>query len=205
MCPVNNLRKNIFMPYTLSIGQKAPNFSLLGTDGLIYTLDHCKGAKGFVVFFTCNHCPYVLGSDDYIQNLAKKFQRYGILFIGINANDSEHHKEDCYEGMVQRAKEKKFVWPYLHDPKQDIAKKYGALCTPHYFVFNQTKNLVYTGRAVDYPKKAHKARTHELQDALHSIIHNQPVNPVLTNPIGCNIKWCGKKNKWMPDEACSLV
>ena len=183
----------------------APNFSLLGTDGLIYTLDHCKGAKGFVIFFTCNHCPYVLGSDDYIQNVAKKYLKKGVYFIAINANSSEHYKQDSYEMMVNRAKQKRFIWPYLHDPRQDIARKYGALCTPHYFVFNQTKSLVYTGRAVDHPKKPSKAKTHELDSALNSIITNQPVQSVITNPIGCNIKWCGKKSKWMPQEACALV
>lgn len=193
------------MSYTISIGQTAPNFSLLGTDGLIYTLDHCKGVKGFVIFFTCNHCPYVLNSNSYIKKLTKKYLKNGIVFMAINSNSSQHHPEDSYEMMIKLSKSENFDWPYLHDPKQDIAKKYGALCTPHYFVFNRTKNLVYTGRALDNPKNPSQAKTHELDEALKAIVANQPIKTVITNPIGCNIKWSGKSEKWMPKEACSLV
>ena len=193
------------MSYTISIGETAPNFSLLGTDALIYTLDHCKGSKGFVIFFTCNHCPYALNSNTYTKELAKNYLKKGIVFIAINSNSSDLHPEDSYEGMVRLTKSEKFIWPYLHDPNQNIARKYGALCTPHYFVFNQIKKLVYTGRAIDNPKNPASAKTHELDNALEAIVLNQPIKTVITNPIGCNIKWNGKEEKWMPKEACALV
>jgi hypothetical protein len=107
--------------------------------------------------------------------------------------------------MVQRMEENNFPWLYLHDETQEIALKYGALKTPHFYVFDKSRRLVYTGRAVDQPRDASKITTYDLERALIEIIGGHAVSVPVTNPIGCNIKWEGKDRKWMPPEACDLV
>jgi hypothetical protein len=101
--------------------------------------------------------------------------------------------------------ELKFPWVYLYDESQDIARKYGALRTPHFFVFDRERKLVYTGRGVDNPRETAKMKANDLDRALAEIISGKPVSVPLTNPIGCNVKWEGKDAHWMPAEACDLV
>lgn len=192
-------------PYTLSLGSKAIDFSLPATDGKTYSLKNFEKAKGLVIFFTCNHCPYVIGSDELTRKTAEKFQAKGIEFVAINSNSKNTYSEDSFDHMVKRMKEKKFPWVYLYDESQDVARQYGALCTPHFYVFNMERKLVYCGRAVDQPRDATKVKTHDLDHALEELVENQPISTPLTNPIGCNIKWEGKPPHWMPPEACSLV
>jgi Redoxin len=107
--------------------------------------------------------------------------------------------------MVERMAEHKFPWVYLHDATQEVAKAYGALRTPHFFVFDKDRKLVYTGRAIDNPREPSKATTHELVDVLEAVLAGKPVAVPVTNPVGCNVKWDGKDAHWMPAEACDLV
>jgi peroxiredoxin len=193
------------MAFTLQIGAEAPDFSLLATDGETYSLADFANKKYLVVFFTCNHCPYVLGSDEMTRRTAEKFKPLGIAFVGINSNSKNTYPEDSYDHMVLRMEEHKFPWFYLHDETQDVARAYGALRTPHFFVFDQERKLVYTGRGVDNPKDPDHATTHDLEDALYDLVENQPIKNPVTNPIGCNVKWDGKDAHWMPAEACDLV
>jgi len=193
------------MAYTLQIGNQAPEFCLKATDGKFYKLSDFADSKILVVFFTCNHCPYVLGSDEVTRQTALRFQSQGVCMVAINSNSPNTYEEDSFENMVLRLSENHFPWVYLHDQTQDIALAYGALKTPHFYVFDQERKLVYTGRAVDQPRDAAKITVNDLDRTLLELLSGQPVSVPITNPIGCNIKWEGKDRKWMPADACDLV
>jgi peroxiredoxin len=193
------------MAFTLEIGAKAPDFSLPATDGKTYKLSDFKDAKTLVIFFTCNHCPYVKGSDEVTRQTAEKYMKKGVKFVGINSNSENTHPEDSFELMVERMKTNKFPWVYLRDKTQKVALAYGALKTPHFYVFDNNRKLVYTGRGVDNPKDTAKMTVNDLDKALEEHLAGKPVSVKLTNPIGCNVKWEGQDQHWMPPEACDLV
>ena len=193
------------MAFTLAIGAKAPDFSLPATDGKTYKLSDFKDAKTLVIFFTCNHCSYVRGSYEVTRQTAEKYQKKGVKFVGINSNSEKTHPEDSFDEMVTRMKENNFPWLYLYDKPQKVALAYGALKTPHFFVFDSNRKLVYTGRGVDNPRETAKMTVNDLDNALADLLAGKPVRVPLTNPIGCNIKWEGKDQHWMPPEACDLV
>jgi peroxiredoxin len=193
------------MAFTLQIGDKAPDFKLPATDGKTYQLSDFDDSNVLVIFFTCNHCPYVIGSDEVTRKTVKKFAPKGVKFVGINSNSKNTYKEDDFEHMVARMKQHKFPWLYLYDEPQEIAKAYGALRTPHFFVFDKDRKLIYTGRGVDNPRDAGRITVNDLERALEEHLAGKPVSVPLTNPIGCNVKWDGKDPHWMPVEACDLV
>lgn len=193
------------MSFTLDIGGKAPEFSLPATDGKTYSIDDFVDAKVLVVFFTCNHCPYVIGSDENTRKIADQYQPLGVQFVAINSNSKHAYPEDDFDHMVARMEEKKFPWIYLYDENQKVALEYGALCTPHFFVFDHKRKLVYTGRSIDHPRQFEKSTSFDLEKALEEHLEGKPITEPLTNPIGCNVKWDGKPPHWMPDEACDLV
>lgn len=192
------------MAFTLQIGAKAPGFNLMATDGKQYELGDFK-SKYLVVFFTCNHCPYVIGSDENTRALVEKYSSEDLVFVGINSNSPNTYPEDDYDHMVDRMKEHKFPWTYLYDETQDVAREYGALRTPHFYLFNEQRELVYTGRAVDYPRDASQAKIFDLDRAISELIAGIAISNSVTNPIGCNVKWDGKDAHWMPADACDLV
>ena len=193
------------MSYTLELGEEAPNFeSLLSTDGRLYSRLDINKRLLKVVFFTCNHCPYVTGSDELTRSVALRFQNE-VEFVGINSNSKNTYEEDSYENMVLRMEEFNFPWLYLHDESQTTAKDYGALKTPHFFLFDESWKLLYTGRNTDNPRDPKQSSTNDLRDALQEAMDGQEISIPVTNPIGCNIKWNGKPAHWMPGEACDLV
>jgi peroxiredoxin len=193
------------MAFTLSLGAKAPDFDLPATDGKRYSLADFSGTDFLVVFFTCNHCPFVLGSDENTRNIAGRYKKKGVRFVGINANSKDVHPEDDFPGMVARMKENSFPWTYLHDESQETALKYGALRTPHFYLFDRGRSLIYTGRGLDNPREAERSTVDNLDRALSEATAGKPVSVPLTNPVGCNVKWIGKDPHWMPPEACDLV
>ncbi|HEX4053241.1 MAG TPA: thioredoxin family protein [Tepidisphaeraceae bacterium] len=193
------------MAFTLDIGDQAPDFNLPGVDGKKYSLADFKDARVLIVVFSCNHCPYVVGSEDRVIRLANDFTGRDVKMVAINSNETEQHPMDSFDHMVTRAKEKKFPFPYLRDESQEVALAYGALRTPHFYVFDAQRKLRYTGRLDDNPKNAALATTHELRDALEAIIAGRKPAIEKTNPLGCNVKWKGKDHHWMPPEACDLV
>ena len=193
------------MAFTLETGSKAIDFNLPATDGKSYSLSSFEDAKYLVVFFTCNHCPYVIGSDEVTRKTAEKFKPKGVEFVGINSNSAGTYETDDFDHMVKRMEKHKFPWNYLRDESQAIALSYGALRTPHFFVFDEDRKLVYTGRAVDNPRDTSKMTVNDLERALEELTSGQPVSVPVTNPIGCNVKWEGKDKHWMPAEACDLV
>ena len=145
------------MSFTLRIGARAPAFKLPATDGKTYALGDFTSDPVLVVFFTCNHCPYVTGSDESTRRTVEKFAPRGVRFVAINSNSKNTYAEDDFPHMVERMREEKFPWTYLHDPTQDAARSYGALRTPHFYVFDRERRLVYTGRAVDNPRQAERS------------------------------------------------
>lgn len=193
------------MAFTLQLGAEAPEFNLLATDGQHYTLDSFRDAKALVIFFTCNHCPFVQGSDEGTRQTALKYGPQGVAFVAINANSATAYPDDSYEKMIERIDEHQFPWTYLHDEQQEVALAYGALRTPHFYLFDENRRLIYTGRAVDSPRDAEKITSYDLIQALEQYLNSEPITVPLTNPIGCNVKWEGKDRRWMPEEACDLV
>ncbi len=192
------------MAFTLQLGEKAPAFELPATDGNTYKLEDFK-ERYLVIFFTCNHCPYVIGSDEVTRKTAEKYAGKGVRFVAINSNSKHTYPEDDFDHMVERMRVHKFPWKYLYDESQEIAKAYGALRTPHFFVFNEDRALVYTGRGVDNPKDESRIQVNDLDRTLEELTSGKEISVNVTNPIGCNVKWEGKDKHWMPEDACDLI
>jgi peroxiredoxin len=192
------------MAFTLQLGEKAPDFTLPATDGNTYSLADLND-ETLVIFFTCNHCPFVTGSDEVTRQTALKYASRGVRFVGINSNSKNTYPEDDFAHMVSRMEQHKFPWLYLRDKSQEVALAYGALRTPHFYVFDSQRKLVYTGRGVDNPRDTSKMTVNDLDNALAEHLAGKPITTPLTNPIGCNVKWDGKDAHWMPEEACDLV
>ena len=193
------------MAFTLPIGQSAPDFALPGTDGVIHRTADFRDAGALVVFFTCNHCPFVLGSDEVTRRTADKFIPKGTAFVGINSNSVTVHPEDSFMHMLFRMSVCNFPWTYLYDESQDVARSYGALRTPHFFLFDEKRKLIYTGRGIDNPRESEKMTVNNLDMALDDYFSGRPIRVPLTNPVGCNVKWKGREAHWMPADACDLV
>lgn len=192
------------MAFTLQINSIAPAFRLRSTNGNYYQLSDFS-ADVLVVFFTCNHCPYVIGSDEITRQTAEKFKPLGVDFVAINSNSENTYAEDSFENMVLRMETYKFPWVYLHDETQEVALQYGALRTPHFYVFDKNRALIYTGRAIDSPRDVSKMTINDLEIALNEHLSGKAISQPKTNPIGCNVKWDGKDKHWMPGDACDLV
>ena len=193
------------MAFTLQIGEKAPDFNLPATNGNRYSLSDFDQYTVLVIFFTCNHCPYVIGSDEITRKTVEKFSPRGVHFVGINSNSKVTYPEDDFFHMRQRMQENQFPWLYLYDESQTVARAYGALRTPHFYVFDKNRELIYTGRGIDSPRDINKMTVNDLDRALEEHLVGKAVSVPMTNPIGCNIKWEGKDSHWMPAEACDLV
>ncbi len=180
------------MSFTLELGATAPDFSVVGTDGQTYGLANFAEAATLVVFFTCNHCPFVVGSDELTRATAEKFQ-------------DKANPTDDFDQMVLRMKEHNFPWIYARDASQEVALAYGALRTPHFYVFDADRKLIYCGRGVDQPGDTSKVQVNDLENALAEVTAGKSVSVPLTNPIGCNVKWMDQDAHWMPADACDLV
>ena len=161
--------------------------------------------RALLVMFICRHCPFVIHVQDSLASLCDAYQGRGAAVAGINSNDVDNYPQDSPDNMKQQKAEVGFTFPYLFDETQEVAKAYGALRTPHFYVFNKDRRLVYTGRGVDDPREASKATVNDLDRALEEHTSGRPVSVPLTNPIGCTVTWDGEDGHWMPPEACDLV
>jgi peroxiredoxin len=193
------------MAFTLQIGRQAPDFDLPATDGKRYRLADFAPSPLLVVCFTCNHCPYVIGNEAREKAFVAKYRGRGVAYVAVNSNDPNLYAEDGFPQMQERAKTLAFTWPYLHDESQAVAKAYGAIKTPHFFVFDQSRALRYVGRMDNSPRDASQARTHELADALDALLAGQPVPQPVTDAVGCTVKWKGKDSHFIPQDVCDLV
>jgi peroxiredoxin len=193
------------MSFTLALGDQAPGFKLPATDGKTYSLLDFADASTLVIFFTSNSCPFVIGSNSVTRETVQKFAEQGVQFVGINSNSVNTNPVETFGLMIEHMETEGHPWVYLRDESQEVAVAYGAMRTPHFYVFDQDRKLVYTGRGVDSPRDTSKMTVNDLDNALTDHVSGKPVAVPLTNPIGCNVKWEGKEMHWMPPEACDLV
>lgn len=175
----------------LNIGDTMPHFQLPATDGMVVD-SHMIKDPVLVIIFTCNHCPYAQAYEDRIVELAKFFDQEGVQFVLINSNDSTNYPDDSFAVMKIRHDEKGFPFPYCHDDSQEVARAYGALCTPHCFVFNDERELKYKGRVDDNWKEPEKVTEHNLRDAIAALVQGREPPRHEANAIGCSIKWKGE-------------
>lgn len=173
----------------MNLADSAVDFSLKGTDGKTYSLDSFKDAKALVVIFSCNHCPYVVAYEDRIIKIQSDYKARGVQLVAINANDASTHPGDSFESMIERARDKKFNFPYLRDESQETARAYGATHTPHLFVFDSGRKLAYTGKIDDNWKQPEAATATYLRDALDDLLGGKSPRLPETHAIGCTIKW----------------
>lgn len=175
----------------LPLGTKAPDFNLFDTvSGAYLNLQELKGLKGTLIMFICNHCPFVKYVNSGISKLAKDYQHKGINCIAISSNDVENYPQDAPYLMKQNALNQGFVFPYLYDETQDVAKAYDAACTPDFYVFDKDLKLVYRGQLDDSrPENGIQVTGKDVRNALDNILANKPVSPDQKPSIGCNIKW----------------
>jgi peroxiredoxin len=193
------------MAFTIDIGKQAPDFSLPGVDGKTYSLKDFASAKAIVISFTCNHCPYVIGNESRERDFVRDYAPQGVAYIAINSNETHDHPTDDFAHMQQRAHALGFTFPYLRDESQDIAKAYGATRTPHFFLLDQSRKVVYHGRMDNQPRDITRATTHELRDAVDALLAGKPIALPVTDALGCNVKWWGKDAHWMPNDACDFI
>lgn len=173
----------------LKTGSKALEFKLKGVDGKEYSLSDFKD-KSLLVIFMCNHCPYVIPKMDYFTDLQAIYSPNGLQVIAINSNDPTNYPADSFENMEKIAKEKRFNFPYLFDETQEVAKAYGATCTPDPFLFDQNQKLVYHGRFDDAHGKEHsKGTTSEMEDAIKQLLAGEKISVAQEPSLGCSIKW----------------
>jgi peroxiredoxin len=172
------------------LGAPAPDFSLPAPDGRVWTLEECRGERGTVVMFICNHCPYVKAVLDRIVRDARDLRPEGVSFAAIMSNDPEQYPEDAPEVMARVAEQHNFPFPYLVDASQEVARAYGAVCTPDFFGYNADLELQYRGRLdASGRNPAPPGASRELFDAMRQIA-DSGVGPEAQIPsIGCSIKW----------------
>jgi peroxiredoxin len=173
------------------IGDVATDFKLKNVDNKMVSLSDYKSAKGFIVVFTCNHCPFAKAYESRIIELDKKYASLGYPVIAINPNDPKLEPIDSFEGMQQRAKEKGFTFPYLFDEGQKVYPQYGATKTPHLFVLNKEngKNIVrYMGAIDDNYANANDVSNKYVEAAVDALLVGKPIAQTTTVAIGCGIK-----------------
>ncbi len=169
-------------------GDKAADFSLKSVDGKMYSMSDYKDAKGFIVVFTCNHCPFAVKYEDRIIDLAKKYKSKGYILLAINPNDPAAQPADSFELMQVRAKEKGFTFPYLFDEGQKIYPQYGATKTPHVFLLDKNLIVKYIGAIDDNVDEPSEVKEKYLENAIAALDKNQEPAPAVTKAIGCSIK-----------------
>ncbi len=170
-------------------GDKATDFKLKSVDGKMYSLVDYKEAKGFIIVFTCNHCPFAKKYEDRINELAKKYKPKGYILLAINPNDPEVQPDDSFELMKVRAKEKGFVFPYLFDEGQKIFPQYGATKTPHVFLLDKNRIVKYIGAIDDNVDDANEVKVKYLENAIAALKSGKTPSPEITKAIGCSIKF----------------
>ena len=170
-------------------GTKAISFSLKGVDEKTYNLEEIKGKNGTLVIFICNHCPYVKGVVDRLVKDIADLQKKEIGCIAIMSNDVENYPEDSFENMKKFSKENNFTFPYLYDETQEVAKAYGAVCTPDFFGYNKDLELQYRGRLDNAGISGDPLKEKELLNAFHQIITTGKGPKEQRASMGCSIKW----------------
>jgi len=175
-----------------NLGLKAPEFNLIGVDEKTYSLNSFSDARALMVVFMCNHCPYVVAVRERINELAKQCLEKGSMLVGINSNDAVKYPKDSYEAMQENAKAYGYVFPYLYDDTQQVAKSYDAVCTPDPFLFENVNGeflLRYQGRVDDNWKEPAMVTRNDLSLALDAVLEQKKLGFEVVPSMGCNIKW----------------
>ena len=173
-----------------NFGEKANTFKLKGTDGKIHKLEDNFGKNGLLIMFICNHCPYVKAVIEDIVDDCKNLEKEGLKSIAIMSNDTKNYPEDSFENMVSFSKKNGFIFPYLIDETQEVAKKYGAVCTPDFFGYNNKLELQYRGRIRELKDlKPVRNSESDLLKAMHLVIKTGKGPKDQIPSMGCNIKW----------------
>ncbi|OOZ42786.1 thioredoxin family protein [Solemya elarraichensis gill symbiont] len=173
-----------------NFGEAAVDFSLPGVDGNNWTLESCKGEKGLLVMFICNHCPYVKAVRERIVRDAHELKAMGINFVAISSNDAANYPEDSFENMKRTADEWQLPFPYLYDESQEVAKAYGAVCTPDFFGYNADLELQYRGRLDESRKETALGEVRrDLFEAMKEVAETGQGPKEQIPSIGCSIKW----------------
>ncbi|GGW70480.1 peroxiredoxin [Winogradskyella epiphytica] len=175
----------------IPLGTKAPDFNLVDTtDDIRKSLSELKGTKGTLVMFICNHCPYVIHVSSELAQLAKDYISKGINCIAISSNDVDNYPQDAPELMEKNAIDNDYIFPYLYDETQDVAKAYNAACTPDFFLFNDDLELVYAGQLDDSrPGNDEPVTGKDIREAMSALINKTPISSNQKPSMGCNIKW----------------
>lgn len=185
------------------LGSAAPDFALPGVDSVTHRLNDFRNERILVIIFMCNHCPYVKAVLDRINALAREFIERKVAVVGINSNDSSRYPDDSFESMRRLAHEKEFAFHYLHDETQEVARAYGAVCTPDFYVFERGRHptpgepetqghflLRYRGRLDDNWKDPSAVKSRDLARAIEQILEGeQPPEDDQIPSMGCSIKW----------------
>lgn len=172
----------------LKTGDQAPNFELIGIDDKKHSLNDYKNYEGLLVLFICNHCPYVKAKVDAIKEIHEKFKDK-VALVGINSNDPTNYPDDSVENMKKIAKEKGLKFDYLVDDTQEIAKKYGATCTPDPFLFNKERKLVFHGRIDNAMRPEDTATEKTMINNIKKLLAGEKIEKDFDPSIGCSIKW----------------
>ncbi|MDP3919330.1 MAG: thioredoxin family protein [Candidatus Omnitrophota bacterium] len=172
-----------------SLGQPAPDFQLRGVDGNDYSLSSFSDSRVLVVMFICNHCPYVVAIEDRLIELQRDYSGKGVQLVGICANDPTDYPDDSPDNLRKRWVEKSYGFPYLVDEVQDVARAYGAVCTPDLFVYDANRKLAYHGRLDDNWKDPGSVKKRDLREALDALLAGRAPGAEQTPSMGCSIKW----------------
>jgi peroxiredoxin len=176
-------------PEDLQIGSKPHPFRLKGVDGKYYSLDDFKDREVLCIIFMCNHCPYVKAVQPRINRIAKDYSGKSFALVGINSNDEITYPEDSFENMKVRADEQGYVFPYLRDETQDIARAYDAVCTPDVYLYDRNRILKYRGRIDDNWQDESAVKRKELRMAIDRLIEDKEIEFPMVPSMGCSIKW----------------
>jgi peroxiredoxin len=173
----------------ISLGTHCPDFDLPAVDGKRYSLADFDEKDVLVVMFICNHCPYVQAIEDRLAQLRRDLEGQSVQLVGICSNDPVNYPEDSFENLRKRWQDKDFGFPYLHDLEQTVAKDFGAVCTPEFFVYGPDRKLAYHGRLDDNWKEPHRVTRRELKEAVELLLDGKPVEFKQAPSMGCSIKW----------------
>ncbi|MGI0078159.1 MAG: thioredoxin family protein [Nitrososphaerales archaeon] len=170
------------------IGERAPDFDLSGVDGKRYSLASFDHKQILVVIFTGNGCPTARAHEDTMKAIQENYSVKGVQLLAINSNNSSLSPPDSFSEMIKKARDKSFNFPYLKDLDRRVAREYGAICTPHVFIFDELRTLRYKGR-IDDSRDPSRVITRDLQNALDDLIAGRNVRVSETNPFGCSVVW----------------
>ena len=173
----------------MPLGTQAPAFSLPNVDGETRSSESFSAAELLVVVFTCNHCPYAIASEDRLIEIQNDYGARGVQIVAINPNDAEKYPDDSFDRMNERAADKGFNFPYLHDESQEIARAYDAACTPDIFVFDRDRKLVYNGRIDDNWQQPNQVARCDRRAVLDAALQGGTVDFDHVPSMGCSIKW----------------